>query len=256
LVKKLEPGGRLFYLLLAGMIGYILALLFMVISPGASSRQDLFPPPPGISTLLSISLAGYSNYLSVILRSTNKISALVGLLLVAAWTGLQLRGERRDKRLIPLFITGGILLSFASIVPSVYATSQTPASRTFIIPTYLLVVSLGTAGFLAGQFLAEVPKSEYLTNVLLLFTMFALSYSSWINAKILYDERDNYINFAQKWDQVDRLIKDARQDGAESVIIPAMDNWANLDRPNENPKFWATDCYSDFYGIQVYGPPY
>mgnify|MGYP003337145567 CR=1 FL=1 len=44
--------------------------------------------------------------------------------------------------------------------------------------------------------------------------------------------------------------------GQESITIPAISSWAVRDRPNENPKFWATKCYSDFYGIQVFGPPY
>ena len=65
-----------------------------------------------------------------------------------------------------------------------------------------------------------------------------------------------YISFAQKWDEADTQILQARAEHLQSVTIPKMDNWAALDRPSDNPKFWATACYTEFYGIQVYGPPY
>jgi hypothetical protein len=74
------PGDLYFYLLMAGVIGFALALTFMLISPGASNRQALFPAPPGIPTLLSTTAVSYWNYVLVILSSPERISAIAGLL--------------------------------------------------------------------------------------------------------------------------------------------------------------------------------
>jgi len=32
-----------------------------------------------------------------------------------------------------------------------------------------------------------------------------------------------------------------------------MANWAALNEPNDNPKFWVNQCLSDYYGIDVFG---
>lgn len=100
-----------------------------------------------------------------------------------------------------------------------------------------------------------VDKSAVTAGLLLAVTLL-LSYSSWVTSRTLYESRQTFVEFANLWDQVDAQILQAKANGDESITIPAMSSWTGLDRPNENPKFWATKCYSDFYGIQIFGPPY
>ena len=71
-----------------------------------------------------------------------------------------------------------------------------------------------------------------------------------------YNDRITYIDFAKKWDQVDAQILQAKTNHLKVVNIPAMDNWAGLEQPTDNPKYWTTQCYSVYYGIQVFGPPF
>jgi hypothetical protein len=72
----------------------------------------------------------------------------------------------------------------------------------------------------------------------------------------LYNQRQVYIDFAEKWDGVDAQILQAKVEDQDSVQIPAMDNWAQLERPTANQGYWPTFCYTRYYGIPVYGPPY
>jgi hypothetical protein len=54
---------------------------------------------------------------------------------------------------------------------------------------------------------------------------------------------------------MDAQITRAKAAGEQQVIIPIMTNWAGLDNPNDNPKFWLNYCYSKYYGINVLTPP-
>ena len=87
----------------------------------------------------------------------------------------------------------------------------------------------------------------------MLIVMLSILFSTWVNARELYKERDIYISFAQRWDQIDAQIRQAQSNGAESVVIQTSKNWAGLDEPNDNPKYWVTKCYSLYYNFQVFG---
>jgi preprotein translocase subunit Sec61beta len=188
-----------------------------------------------------------------------KISALLGLVFVSIWIGTKSEEKLSPKWLVFLSVTVTVLLSFASLLPSAYGLAAMPALRTYIVPTYVLIAGFGFSGLMLGKWLSSsvnAIKPIYLNTGLLLCAVVFIVFSSWINAKYIYDDRGKYISFADQWDQVDAQIKQAKLNGDESITIPAMNGWASLDRPNQNPKFWVTACYSEYYGIQVYGPPY
>lgn len=259
IVKRLRSANQLLPLLSAAVLGSTLALVIMALSPGAARRMTFFPPHPDALSLIKITTAGYLAYLSAIFSSPVKVTALFGLLFVSLWVGAKSKEKTSAGWLIILSIVGGIFLSFASLIPSVYGLSKMPASRTFIVPTYVIVLSVGYMGVMIGRWLSTATNFwavRYTEVALLLCGVVLLSISSWISANTIYENRGIYSNFAQQWDQVDAMIRQAKLNGDESITIPAMDGWAHLDRPNENPKFWATACYSEYYEIQVYGPPY
>jgi hypothetical protein len=72
----------------------------------------------------------------------------------------------------------------------------------------------------------------------------------------LLGKRNEFALFAEKWDQVDAQILQAKAENLKSINIPAMENWAGLERPNQNRNYWPTQCYTVYYGIQVIGPDY
>jgi len=83
----------------------------------------------------------------------------------------------------------------------------------------------------------------------------SIVFSTWINAKALYESRDTYISFAERWDQADAQIIGAKLNGDTSVTIAALDPWTGPGGdPTDNPKFWVTHCYSLYYGFPVFGP--
>jgi hypothetical protein len=246
-----------FRYLLAGLAGSAFSLIILIASPGNAIRAGFFPPHPDIVTLFRISLQGYLDFLLQIVLAPEKLAGLLGALLVTFWLGS--RSEHRlagSNWIVPFVLLGAIALSLACFIPGVYATSETPPTRTFIIPVFILISCILCAGFLVGQksvdqswFTAPVRDSMFAIAVLL------IAYSALITAQQLYNGRGIYMAFAQKWDETDALILKAKTYHLESVQIPIMDNWAGVEYPTDNERYWPNICYSLYYDTQVFGPP-
>jgi hypothetical protein len=258
MAKKMRFSDTIVPLLFGAMLGCAIALTIMVMSPGAARRLTFFPPHPDVISMLRITLEGYLQYMSGIFSSISKVSALIAMVLVALWIGTESKEKTSQGWSVTQSIVGGILLSFVSLLPSVYGLSKMPAERTFIVPTYVLVLSLGYSAVMMGKQWSgdtNFSASKYIKPGFLLCALILVAYSSWVNARTLYENRGSYSAFSRQWDQIDAMIKQARSNGEESVTLPPLLNWASLDQPNQNPKYWVTACYSEYYGIQVYGPP-
>lgn len=257
LTKRPRLSSPMFVLLCAASLGAILSLTIMVISPGAAERRQLFSPvPPDISTMLEIAINGYSDYMYEMVNSPEQIALWIGLIMIFFWAGASSHGTVASPWLIFFTVTSGVLLSFASLLPSAYGLSGMPGTRTFSVPTYILILSVAYTALLCGEWLATVLSSNTAKSAVLFFTAAVISFSALSIAKTMYANREVYISYARLWDQVDSMIKEAKQNGEPSITIPAMGGWARLDSPNENPKWWPTACYTEYYDIQVYGPPY
>jgi hypothetical protein len=244
----------------SSLAGAIFSLLVVILSPGNAIRQALLPPPPELIPLVAISLQAYGIFISGFLLEPVKAIGLTGAILISVWIGGQYKDSSPgQKRLIVLFLLGGFALSFVCFPPGVYGYSAPPPTRTMIIPVFYFVGSILYAGFLTGCWLTGRSKRRTIwldSNAFILVTVLAVGFSLAATTIRWLNEREVYINFAKEWDAVDAQILQAKADNMEFINIPAMDGWARLDRPNENPKFWATACYTAFYGIQVYGPSY
>lgn len=257
-MKFLERPGKGLIVLYYSLAGAVCSLIVVVLSPGNALRQALLPPPPDIASLASISLQAYGSFIADLFREPARISGLMGAILAAIWIG----GHYRDitavrSRLIAASILGGVVISFACFPPGVFGYSAPPPPRTMIIPVFFLVAGVLCAGFIMGSRLSERYASRWLGSTALIVSIaFLIGFSSVATVRRLYGERHVYIEFAGKWDRVDAQILQARADNLEFVNIPAMDNWAGLERPTDNENYWPTLCYSSHYGIQVVGPPY
>lgn len=244
--------------LLAGLAGSMASISVVISAPGNAIRQSFFPPPPNIAQLLQISLAGYLDFILAIVRTLEQLTAVMGALLASAWAGTQSERKRPGNDWVSLAIfTGSFILPFACIVPGVYGTSELPPTRALIIPAFILVACLMYGGFIAGEkFTHSKHQPFFMKWALPILTILFIGYSALINAQSLFSDREIYIDFAQKWDETDALILKAKADNQDSVQIPGMDNWAGLERPTSKKEYWPNVCYSQYYGIQVYGPRY
>jgi hypothetical protein len=244
--------------LFSGFLGTLTSLAIVLHSYGNVIRRSLLPPAPDLITLTGLSLKFYASFIGSIFFQIEDVLALLGGMLVAVWIGQHYRTQENISfSKIATFFLGGFLLSFVTFPPGVYGYSNNPPSRALSLTVFALVVFLMYASFLTGNWLAGQKK---LNNKQAQFTALSacilILIASTLTGTSLYRSRNTYINFAKEWDRVDAQILQAKVAGEESVTIPALENWAGLLRPNNNPNFWVTNCYTLYYGIQVSGPPY
>jgi hypothetical protein len=245
-------------LLVVATLGAFLSIVVIVLAPGNAVRRAASPPAPNLIRLTQISMISYLSFLKGILLSPQKITVLLGALLVNAWVGIGYKSEIKLNRwIIPAQILGGLMLSFVCILPSVYGYIDSPPPRTLSIAVFALAACWMSASFLVGGWLAHTSRSSVRLEIgLIVLASLMIGVSALLTMAYVNQNRGQYIAFAQKWDAMDAQILQARAQHRPFVTIPAMFNWAGLERPNDNKKFWATACYSEYYGIQVYGPPY
>jgi Family of unknown function (DUF6056) len=247
-----------FKVLSAATLGALLSMIVVALAPGNALRKAQLPPSPGLIKWMEISIGAYFAYLQDILLSPQKITALLGAILVSAWAGTGYKAQITLRWwTISAQILGGVMLSFICIPPAVYGYAAPPPPRTLSIAAFALVAFWMVASFLMGSRLAHTSRSSVRLEVgLIVLATLLIGVSSARTMIYVNQNRSTYIAYAQKWDAMDAQILQARSNHQPFVNIPAMLNWAELERPNDHPKFWATACYSEYYGIQVYGPPY
>ena len=256
LTGKIRFNDPFFYMLSAAVLGNIIGFLIVLAAPGAEIRQAFFPPPPSSPRALELALAGYLEFWVNLVSSPQRITALIAMVFASIWIGTTSDHKFSNGYLIPLSIASGILFSFLSVVPVVYATSDLPPPRLLIISSFIIVASFFYAGLLTGKRISSrVIASTPLKSGLMWCVGISIVLASLMNAKILYDHRDTYISFAHRWDQADAQIIQAKMNGDESITIPALNVWTGPGGdPTDNPRYWVTACYSLYYDFPVFGP--
>jgi hypothetical protein len=239
--------------LASGLLGGVSALILVILAPGNSERQAFFPPPPGIIELLTISVKSYLLYVASLINSVDKVLAILGLFSLAAIVGSQLQHEMDSRLLlvIPALMLGCTFICFP---PAVYGTSEAPPGRTLILPTYFFVIGLVASGVVCGNLLKK--NQHFIVSKLLpSLVIITIIISASLNAINLYQSRSEFIEYATVWDETDANILKSKQDGATQVLIPATPNWASLNTPNDNPRFWVNLCMSSYYDVQILATP-
>jgi hypothetical protein len=256
LTRTLSLHEPLFSFLAAASLGTAIALAIMLLSPGTALRQVNFPPPPGLVRMLTIAANGYVGYLTGLLSTPARVSGLIALLLTSIWIGTESDKKLSNGYWILLLLIGGIGLSFLSILPSIYGTSEMAHPRTLIVPSFILAVSTFFAGLMTGQWLTRhrAPSTALRTGLMMGACGFIIG-SALLNAAALYESRDLYLGFAQRWDQANAQILQAKANGEQSVTIAALDPWTGPGGdPTDNRNFWVNRCFSLYYDFYVFGP--
>jgi hypothetical protein len=243
-------------LLLAGVLGAAIAVVIVVLSPGNATRQAFYPPPPALPQLFEMAWVNFGSFLVGLVGAPQKILAIFGSLAVAAFIGSQLQPRPPSRLSMGVILAAGMGLAFASFVPAAYGLSDSPPERTLLVPAHLLTLTVMIEGFFLGGLLRPATihtGAPHAATAVLLTGCVLLLISSTLSVARLHSDRPNYVRYAEHWDAVDSQILSARDRGEEEIWIQPIKNWAGLNEPNDNPKFWLNGCLREYYGIEVLG---
>jgi hypothetical protein len=237
--------------LAAGLVGALVALVIALVSPGNAVRQTQYQTTTNILGIVQISLYHYFVFLKDIFTTPEKILGVMSVFLGFLWFGQQIRPERNPKKWEPvaIFIIVSIMLTYGCFTPAAFGMSDAPPLRAQIIPVFFLLFGAASAAYLWGNLRSDPAGNE--NTGLLAITVVLLLVSSGIYGKQLYDSSARYIKYAQAWDENEQKILEAVKAGQETVIIHSVRNWAGLNDPGNNPKFFVNYCMSKYYNINI-----
>jgi len=260
-VGKFEFRNRVFQFLLAGAAGSCLALIVMVLAPGNANRQEYFSATPGLFDIFAISIKGYSSFLWSVMSTPALLSGILCLTVAAFYVGTGFTptpkaGDHKDLQWACIALGIGCILAFGCFIPPAYGISDVAPARTLIIPSFFFVAGV----FAFGLFLGRYTSIGFLKDKRLSVVLVALC---WVTILLPFKSVYTYfvvahkehVSFAEKWDRVDSQIRLSIKNEDQDIHIPSMKNWAGLEYPNDNPKYWPNVCFSIYYKINVLAPP-
>jgi hypothetical protein len=241
--------------LVAGVVGAILGFLIVVGAPGNAVRQAFYPSPPSPFGIFWIAVQGFAQYLAGLFSRFDRLTAMIGAIALSFFVGLQAPLPRIRIWLVPALLAAGLAFAFVCFLPSAYGLSDVPPDRTLMMPAYLLALALILSSYLAGGIfhlrVAAPARRTALEAGLLGIAALACFTSVFLTNRHLLESGPAFASYASNWDSVNASITAAHEHGQTVITIHAMPNWADLDEPNDNPKFWVNVCYREYYGIEV-----
>jgi Family of unknown function (DUF6056) len=255
-------------LLVAGLVGSLLALVVVALAPGNAVRQAYFPPPPGLFRILTLSALYTLGFAALSVFRQPLVFVL--LLLWPFLTALKRPGrgaaaaEDAMKRawllvLIPIAV---FALNVSCIAPALYGTSNMLPRRAQVLLSFTLVCGAAVWGRAAGEYAAlALPfisqNAERLVrpgSILLLLLMLACPVASCVSTLAL---RERARAYAADWDRQDKELRTAKDSGVQELTVEQIGDFQSrlgLRRSElhlqTDPNFWINQAVAKYYGLR------
>lgn len=241
------------------LMGTILALFLLIVSPTVRERQAIFPPPPDVINLLRISLQ--SAY--IFIHSSVKhllLPTLISASLSAILSFLIYHQTPQQappiRRVVASFFMTAIacwLLVVCCVAPSAYAQSSYPELRALITARFVMVLTALFLGWLAGQVLGGMLQRLHADKFALAWLGFALLgllciYPLGATFAITADTA-KFRKWATLWDARDQEIRAAQAQGLREVKVMELDHVIQGGSELKEDTFWINNCAEMYYGL-------
>jgi hypothetical protein len=265
-LRLTRPGGRLLRLLiLAALLGALLAMLVVISAPGNARRESYFPPHPGLpqvliaSTLYSLELIrswGTAHTIDLLIALV--FPALIAMLChpfrILLEPDLELRDQTTARWLV-LLPGLALLLTIACFAPAAWALSGPPPDRVLVIPMFVLTWFAVSWGYLAGLALRRSLAIQLPATLSLAITATAIVAGLLVLGPIRSSMRTlNSVpgmrGYAMQWDARDRDLRAARLEGKTVADVPPMENIAGLEEAPSTTNRRLNQCFAGYYGLK------
>jgi hypothetical protein len=243
------------------LLGSLVGLGLIALSPTTHDRQAYFPPPPDLITVVQLSM----RYASIFMRTTTMLNKLVTVmttgipaLLLYYLAPRQLPGKTWQwllaAVLTPLI---GYALLVAVCAPSAYGETSYPEPRVLTIARFCVVCTTLMFGGIVGLLARRVPwawidptQKPAATAASLLVLVGLCLCAVPISWQINSSEIPSRQAWAAAWDQRDAQLRAAAARGDTSITVVALDSWETLYELGSDPKHWINTCAAGYYGLK------
>lgn len=238
------------------LLGNLAAFLVMWLSPGRAIRQENFTTAAGLPELLSITFQSYFAWLTANVHPFWSATACTFFAGGVAAAFLRLKPEVEAKIKPGLLYTFGsaVVISILCFVPGAYAISESIPPRTMILPQAFGMMGMACLGFFAGTFASKrLSQTKWLAAVMVILCSAIILFNADATQRTLAN-LSKYQDYARAWEKQDQTIREAARQGKTQLVLPSLDNPAQLDNLTSNPDHWLNKCYSQYYKIEVTVP--
>lgn len=281
LVNRGEGARAFERLLIAGLIGSIVAMAFVALAPGNAARQQAYPPPPGLVRLVALTFLStmfvFARPLLPLLRgaiaaivphvfsfqpewlpkaldmASSPLTILV-LVMVGGLIGI-VRGPAKAGRHGSILLGAPIvafILVAACVAPSVYGTSAPPPPRALIEPQFVLACALFCWSYAAGAGLrARDVAVRGPAAIALAIVLGVVGAVPLVAARGIARQGSEYRAWAARWDQTDAQLRAAAAQGVKNAQVRALDQIGGVPAIVEDPTNWVNNCAARYYGLET-----
>jgi hypothetical protein len=250
----------------AALVGSLLALVAVALSPGNAVRLAAMPPRPQLFSFIRMAVINSMLFMYISLKDY-AFPTILSFLMPMMVTYLIYGREKSLPKLRPSSLTLALflipvfssLLVLAVCAPSAYAESSYPEGRVLIEARFITVFMMIAEGTLIGMSLSQLhlwanePTPAYLQLILAAVFLVVVLYP-------LYDARKTYLEIpfyrqrAAMWDAHDAIIRTSLQQGILNVNIKdsqarSFDKFSGLSDLSSDPGYWVNQCAASFYGL-------
>ena len=250
-------------LVASGLLGALVAIAIVVVAPGNKVRQEFFPPPPDLLSLVRLALSLVGRFIQYIVARSpvNVLAAFVfPAILRAGFVSGDMAGLRSRAAMVRALLgipIGTFVLLVCCAAVSAYGISGIPPLRSFVIPQYIVICALVAWGYTLGYIIQQAHLAEALRRESWLWqvglgAMVVIVGGSALQAtQKTLAQAPLFSAYATAWDEMDRLVQAAKAQGVTRVSVPLLKSPASLEEPGSDPANWVNQCVSGYYGVTV-----
>lgn len=243
-------------LAIAGLIGAILSLAIMSLSPGNAVRASSFTNSTSFYFVVKSTILGTKWYFERMFMVKPFVYSLILIASVCLLTvnyhwGLFKKAYFGTKRIVLLMvisIASAVSSTAAVIFSGYYTMAITPPERTMFIAIYMILISF-FAFCLFGSILLLKFLKPNTKKYFLYFTIITVVFFSGILIKSVVRDwslvRSQLSTYAERWDSQARILEDA----SETATIKNIKPVGELDGFTEN-NGWVLSCVESFYELK------
>lgn len=255
-----ERRRRLLPALVAGLSGSVASLAVVALAPGNNAREATLPAH---SDMLTIVARALSNAVTHAFMEHNygvtfapRWAALLLAVVLSFYFSLRSDNDggaaRRLRR--TLWLTGsGLFVYFCCFFPASYAISAAPPPRALVVAQLVLVCTLVSLGWVAGEAAGAYfnlkrlkPQRALVASLAALVVLLSFTFAASARRTFALAERARPL--ARLWDAHDASIRARIEGGEKNLTVPVAYNVGGTDVMTSNPDWYVNKCMAVYYG--------